>query len=254
MNHLMKYKYIFLVILSIYVIHPAILAEKIKNLIKVSQNHQTQLLGYGLIIGLNGTGDQITTTSFAKKLLINIFLKLGININNEYNTQTRNIAAVIVTTVTPSWSYVGQKMNLSISSIGNATNLQGGILLLTPLYGLDNIKYAIAYGKIPFISNTLNMKNSYKKNNYTNIEIKKGAILEKKLPHSTKKQKILFHVLNKNSALTEEIYQVINKNYPMQSKIVDLYTIQITLPENKLSQLKMLSCIENIQIDTSKFN
>lgn len=255
MKKLLQYKYIFLFFFAICMIHPVAQAEKIKNLTKISEVNQTQLLGYGLIIGLNGTGDQITQTSFAKKLLMNIFLKFGININNEYNAQTRNIAAVIVTAITPPSNYIGQKMDVSISSIGNATNLQGGILLLTPLYGLDKNKYAIAYGKIPYASNQRNIINTYNTNIYTNVDIKKGAILEEKISSNFKEdRKIILRMRQKNIALTQEIYQLINNYYPNHSKIIDLYTIKINLPENKQSQLKILSYIQNIEVDTSKIH
>ncbi|AEH39807.1 flagellar P-ring protein precursor [Buchnera aphidicola (Cinara tujafilina)] len=255
MNNFLKYKYIILIFFSISMVHPVVLAEKIRNLINISNTNQTQLLGYGLVIGLNGTGDQITPLSFAKKLLINIFLKFGINIDNNYNTQTRNIAAVIVTAITPPFNYIGQKINVSVSSVGNATNLHGGLLLLTPLYGLDKKKYAVAYGKVSCISNQLHTTNLYNTNYYTNVEIKNGAVLEKKiLSHDKKNQNIFLYIQKKDSALTQEIYRLINNYYPNHSKIIDIYTIQITLPENKLLQLKILSHIENMDVDILKLH
>jgi len=119
-------------------------AARLKDLVTVKGVRENPIIGYGLVIGLNGTGDgggEITNTSMKR-----MFQKLGLNPQNEISS--KNVAAVIVTSKLPAFARVGQKLDITVSSIGDASSLAGGTLLVTPLKGGDGNIYAVANGSI----------------------------------------------------------------------------------------------------------
>ena len=123
-------------------------AERIKDMANVAGVRDNQLLGYGLVVGLDGTGDQTTQTPFTVQSLKSMLTKLGVALPADLNPQVKNVAAVTVNAVLPPFSKPGQSIDVTVSSIGNAKSLRGGTLLLTPLKGLDGNIYAIAQGNL----------------------------------------------------------------------------------------------------------
>jgi len=123
-------------------------AERVKDLAVVSGVRVNQLVGYGLVVGLNGTGDQTTQTPFTVQSIINMLAKFGVTIPANVNPQLNNVAAVTVTADLPPFSKVGQTIDVTVGSIGNAKSLLGGDLLLTPLRGADGEVYAMAQGSL----------------------------------------------------------------------------------------------------------
>ena len=107
-----------------------------------------QLVGYGLVVGLNGTGDQTTQTPFTVQSIVNMLAKFGVTIPANVNPQLNNVAAVTVTADLPPFIKVGQTIDVTVGSIGNAKSLLGGDLLLTPLRGADGEVYAMAQGSL----------------------------------------------------------------------------------------------------------
>ena len=119
-------------------------SAKIKNLVSVKGVRENPLIGYGLVIGLNGTGDsggEATNSSLAR-----MFQNLGLNLQREVSS--KNVAAVVVTAKLPPFARLGQKVDVTVSSVGNANSLGGGTLLVTPLKGGDNKVYATASGSV----------------------------------------------------------------------------------------------------------
>ncbi len=107
-----------------------------------------QLIGYGLVVGLDGSGDQTTQTPFTVQSIINMLGNLGVQLPPGTNLQLKNVAAVMVTTDLPAFARPGQQIDITVSSIGNAKSLRGGTLLLTPLKGADGQVYALAQGNV----------------------------------------------------------------------------------------------------------
>ena len=107
-----------------------------------------QLIGYGLVVGLDGSGDQVRQTPFTQQSLTNMLSQLGITVPAGSNMQLKNVAAVMVTATLPAFARPGQTMDVVVSSMGNAKSLRGGTLLMTPLKGADSQVYAIAQGNI----------------------------------------------------------------------------------------------------------
>lgn len=123
-------------------------AERIKDLASVQGVRDNQLIGYGLVVGLDGSGDQTTQTPFTVQSLTSMLSQLGVNLPPGTSLQLKNVAAVMVTAVLPPFAKPGQAIDVTVSSIGNAKSLRGGTLLLTPLKGADGQLYAMAQGSI----------------------------------------------------------------------------------------------------------
>jgi flagellar P-ring protein precursor FlgI len=123
-------------------------AERIKDLAGVAGVRGNQLIGYGLVVGLDGTGDQTSQTPFTIQALKNMLAQLGVLVPDNVNPQLRNVAAVTVHAMLPPFSKPGQTIDVTVSSIGNAQSLRGGSLLMTPLRGADGEIYALAQGNL----------------------------------------------------------------------------------------------------------
>jgi flagellar P-ring protein precursor FlgI len=119
--------------------------SRIKDVANVAGVRENQLIGYGLVVGLNGSGDN---TPFAEQSLISMLNKFGINVPPGVRTNTKNVAAVAVHASLPAFAKPGQSIDITVSSLGNAKSLQGGTLLMTPLKGVDNQIYALAQGNL----------------------------------------------------------------------------------------------------------
>ncbi|HEX4584446.1 MAG TPA: flagellar basal body P-ring protein FlgI [Burkholderiaceae bacterium] len=123
-------------------------AERIRDLATVQGVRGNQLIGYGLVVGLDGSGDQTTQTPFTVQSLQSMLTQLGITLPPGTNPQLKNVAAVMVTTELPSFARPGQQVDVTVSSLGNARSLRGGTLLMTPLKGADGQIYAVAQGNV----------------------------------------------------------------------------------------------------------
>ncbi|SDX55586.1 flagellar P-ring protein precursor FlgI [Allochromatium warmingii] len=122
--------------------------ERIKDLATIGGVRDNQLIGYGLVVGLNGTGDQTTQAPFSTQSLKNMLGQLGVTMPEGVNPQTKNLAAVMITADLPPFAKPGQRLDVTVSSLGNAKSLRGGTLLMTPLKGADGQVYAMAQGNL----------------------------------------------------------------------------------------------------------
>src|SRR5690606_24694819 len=123
-------------------------AERIKDIATIQGIRENPLIGYGLVVGLDGSGDQLRQVPFTQQSLTNMLSQLGVTLPQGSNMQLKNVAAVMVTAQLPSFAQPGQTIDVVVSSMGNAKSLRGGTLLMTPLKGADNQIYAIAQGNI----------------------------------------------------------------------------------------------------------
>lgn len=171
-------------------------AARIKDISTFKGVRSNQLFGYGLIIGLNGTGDK-GGTKFTILALVNMLEKMGIRVNAQ-DVKVSNVAAVIVSATLPPFARAGKKIDVTLSSIGDAKSLQGGTLLLTPLKGVDDNIYALAQG--PLIVGGYVAGGSagggVTKNHPTVARISGGATVEREIPLSLKGRKEFTLILN----------------------------------------------------------
>jgi flagellar P-ring protein FlgI len=123
-------------------------AERVKDLASIAGVRTNHLIGYGLVVGLSGTGDQTTQTPFTLQSIKNMLEQLGVTIPSNVNPQLKNVAAVMVTSELPPFAKAGQHIDVTVSSLGTAKSLRGGTLLLTPLKGGDGQTYAMAQGNL----------------------------------------------------------------------------------------------------------
>jgi flagellar P-ring protein FlgI len=123
-------------------------ADRIKDLVAVEGARTNQLIGYGLVVGLSGTGDQTTQVPYSVQAIQNMLRQLGLTLNPQSFLQPTTVAAVMVTAELPTFMEVGQRIDVTVSAMGNATSLLGGVLLMTELRGADGQVYAIAQGSL----------------------------------------------------------------------------------------------------------
>src|SRR5690554_6322529 len=137
-----------LICLCLALVSPWAQAERLKDIASIAGIRSNQLIGYGLVVGLDGSGDQTTQTPFTVQSIINMLGNMGITLPPGTNLQLKNVAAVMVTANLPPFSRPGQQIDVTVSSIGNAKSLRGGTLVMTPLKGADGQVYAIAQGNV----------------------------------------------------------------------------------------------------------
>ena len=127
---------------------PSALADRLKDIADVQGVRTNQLIGYGLVVGLDGTGDKTAQTPFTAQTFRNMMEQFGISVPANLTPKLKNVAAVSIHAELPPFSKPGQRIDVTVSSIGNASSLRGGSLLLTPLRGADGKVYAIAQGDL----------------------------------------------------------------------------------------------------------
>ena len=137
-----------LLIVFVTLLSGSVSAERIKDLTHIAGVRTNQLVGYGLVVGLDGSGDQTSQTPFTVQSLQNMLQQFGITLPAGTSAQLKNVAAVAVHATLPAFAKVGQTIDVTVSSIGNAKSLRGGTLLMMPLKGADGRVYAMAQGDL----------------------------------------------------------------------------------------------------------
>jgi flagellar P-ring protein precursor FlgI len=157
---------------------------RIKDIVDFEGVRDNMLVGYGLVVGLNGTGDSLNNSPFTKQSVLGMLDRLGVNIRDE-KLNTKNIAAVMVTATLPPFTNQGARIDVSISALGDAKSLQGGTLLVTPLLGADTEVYAVAQGSVAIAGFSAEGEGgSVTQNIPTAGRISSGAIVEREIPFS----------------------------------------------------------------------
>lgn len=162
---------------------PAARAEQVRELASFAGVRDNPLVGYGLVVGLDNTGDQTTQAPFTGQSLTNMLNELGVSVPPGTNMQLRNVAAVMVTSDLPPFSRPGQRLDVTVSSVGNARSLRGGTLLMSPLKGANGETYAIAQGNLLISGASAQAGgSSVQINHQSNGRIPGGALVEREVP------------------------------------------------------------------------
>ena len=164
-------------------IAPAAATSRIKDIADFEGVRENQLVGYGIVVGLNGTGDDLKKKAvFTRESLIGMLERLGVNARNE-DLETKNVAAVMVTASLPPFSRQGSEIDVTVSALGDASSLQGGTLLVTPMLGADGEVYAVAQGQVTIGGfSAAGAAESVLRGVPTSGRIARGAIVEREVP------------------------------------------------------------------------
>ncbi len=227
-------------------------ADRIRDLTSVQGVRENSLIGYGLVVGLDGTGDQTTQTPFTTQSLNNMLSQLGITVPTGTNMQLKNVAAVMVTASFPAFARQGQTIDVVVSSMGNAKSLRGGTLLMTPLKGVDSQVYALAQGNILVGGAGASAGGSSVQVNQLNGgRITGGAIIERELPTQFGSgNTINLQLNNEDFTMAQQIADTINRSRGYGSATaLDARTVQIRTSTGSSNQVRMLADIQNMDVN-----
>ncbi|WRD27561.1 flagellar basal body P-ring protein FlgI [Helicobacter pylori] len=235
-------KRVFLCLIFVLAFHK-LLAEKIGDIASVVGVRDNQLIGYGLVIGLNGTGDK-SGSKFTMQSISNMLESVNVKISAD-DIKSKNVAAVMITASLPPFARQGDKIDIHISSIGDAKSIQGGTLVMTPLNAVDGNIYALAQGAIV----------SGNSNNLLSANIINGATIEREVSYDLfHKNAMVLSLKSPNFKNAIQVQNTLNKVFGNKVAIaLDPKTIQITRPE-RLSMVEFLALVQEIPINYSAKN
>lgn len=227
-------------------------AERIKDLASIAGVRNNQLIGYGLVVGLDGSGDQTTQTPFTVQSIINMLTGMGVNLPPGTSLQLKNVAAVMVTANLPPFARPGQQIDITVSSMGNAKSLSGGTLVMTPLKGADGAVYAMAQGNVVVSGAGASSGGSRVVVNHLSVgRISGGATVERAVPTRLGEGNYVYFDLNSTDFGTmENMVQAINRVVPDAATATDGRQVRIRAPDNVSERVGFLSRIENIEVRT----
>lgn len=235
--------------LSIFVTSP-VEASRIKELAQLEGARSNQLVGYGLVVGLNGSGDS-SSTEFTVQSLVNMMERLGVTVNSA-DVKIANVAAVVVTAELPAFSRAGSKIDVSVSSIGDAKTLAGGTLLMTPLHAADGKVYAVAQG--PMVVNALAFGGKtakVQKNHPTVGRIPGGAFVEREVPYVFgDKSELNYHLRDSDFTTVSRMSKAVNQHFGAQlAQSLDAGEMLVHVPENYQDRMvDFVSELERINV------
>jgi len=227
-------------------------AERIKDLATVQGVRPNQLIGYGLVVGLDGSGDQTTQTPFTVQSVVNMLTQMGVNVPPGTSMQLKNVAAVVVTSNLPAFSRPGELIDVTVSSIGNAKSLRGGTLLMTPLKGADNQIYAMSQGNILVSGAGASANGSKVQVNHLSVgRIPGGATVEKQVATSLGEPGyIQLELARADFTTAHRVVEAINLlRGANTASALDSRVIRVKAPAGDNDRVAFMAEIENITID-----
>ena len=232
------------IVIFYFVASVNLFAQRIGDISSIIGVRDNQLMGYGLIIGLKGTGD--SSSAFTNQTLSNLLKNVNVKLNPK-DIKSKNVAAVVVTATLPPFARQGDKLDISVSSIGDAKSLEGGTLLLTPLKGVDGKIYALAQGHLTIGGFNIGQNRGVQAHFTTTAKLYGGAIVEREVIFDLYHQKTALLSLKKsdfNQAVA--IQKLINKNFKDSiATALDPRTIQLKKPK-KMSMPEFLAKVQNL--------
>jgi flagellar P-ring protein precursor FlgI len=228
-------------------------AERIKDLAQVQGVRTNQLVGYGLVVGLDGTGDQTSQAPFTIQSLTNMLAQMGVVVPTNVTPQLKNIAAVSVTAVLPAFVKPGQTIDITVNSLANAKSLRGGSLLVTPLHGLDGQIYAVAQGNL-LVSGFGVQGNDGSKltvNVPSSGRIPNGATVERAVPTQLAQgDSIILNLNDPDFTTATRLAASVNKGIGEGvASIIDGGSVRVHAPIDITQRVAFLSTVENLDVD-----
>ncbi len=244
-----------LVVLCIGLSGAAHAQARIKDIISFEGVRENMLMGYGLVVGLNGTGDKLTNAAFTEQSLIAFLERQGVNTRGT-SLKTKNVAAVTVTARLPAFARAGSKLDVTVSAMGDAKDLTGGTLLATPLYGADNEVYVVAQGQISIGGFKASADSTtITKGVPTSGFVANGGIVEKEINFDFNSlPEVKLALRNPDITTAEAVASVINEQVgPGLAAVSDPGTVVLTVPaayQNSVTQL--LADVEKLEVQTDQ--
>ncbi|HKR87939.1 MAG TPA: flagellar basal body P-ring protein FlgI [Phenylobacterium sp.] len=229
---------------------PAFARSRIKDIVEFEGVRENMLVGYGIVVGLNGTGDALRNAPMTKQSLEAMLERLGVN-TRDANLNTKNVAAVMVTARLPSFAAAGSQMDVTVSALGDAKSLLGGTLLVTPLLGADGQAYAVAQGTVQTgaVTATGASGSSVSKGVPTAGRIASGAVVEREIGFQLAGMSQLRMTLrNPDFTTARRIAEVINASYPGAAVAENPTIVQIH-PVNGQDMTSFVAQVENLSVE-----
>jgi len=232
-------------------------AERLKDLASIQGVRQNQLVGYGLVVGLDGSGDQTTQTPFTVQSVISMLQNMGVNLPAATTLQLKNVAAVVVTTSLPAFARPGQTLDVTVSSMGNAKSLRGGMLMMTPLKGADGQIYGMAQGNV-LVGGVGAAANGAKAQvNHLSVgRISSGATVERAVPTALGQGDSIFLELNDTDFSTaSRVVVAINQRFGSDiAAAQDGRVIRVRAPAISDERVAFLGALENVSLTPAQMS
>ncbi len=241
-----------LLLVSVFAIPSPVNAERVKDITSIAGVRDNQILGYGLIVGLEGTGDSTGQVRFTEQSLRAMLSQYGVTIPPNIQINPKNVAAVSVHAVIPPFSKPGQKIDVTVSSLGNSKTLRGGALLMTPLRGVDGQVYAIAQGEIIVggVSAAGADGTAVQKNITSAGRIPNGATVERMIENSfATTPDITLHLHKPDFTTARRLVEAINQKLGgPQAVAQDAVSVVVRGPIDPAGRVAFISVLENIEV------
>ena len=227
-------------------------AMRLKEVASVQGVRSNQLIGYGLVVGLDGTGDQTTSAPFTQQSINALLQQMGVSLPPGTTMQLKNVAAVMVTAQLPPFAQPGQQIDVNVSSLGNSKSLRGGMLIATPLKGADGQIYAMAQGSLIVGGAGASAAGSKVQINHLSAgRVPEGATVERAVPTALNIGDTLQLDLNANDYNTaREVARTINKKMGEgTAEALDGRVVRVRMPKGSDARVSFLADIENLPLE-----
>jgi len=226
-------------------------AAKLREISSFAGIRSNQLIGYGLVVGLDGSGDQTTQTPFTIQTTLSLMQALGVTLPANTRMQLRNTAAVMVTATLPSFAKPGQPIDVSVSSVGNAKSLKGGMLLMTPLRGADGQVYAMAQGSVVVPGAGASGGGSSVTVNHQSVgRVPAGGLVERQVPQSIDDELVQVDLHRSDFMQMQRVVEAVARRFgPNVAMPMDARAVQLRLPLSQADRVRFLAELEGLDID-----
>lgn len=230
---------------------PAAHADRIKDIADIAGQRPNQLVGYGLVVGLDGTGDQTTQTPFTLQSVLQMIGVLGVTVpTTGTQAQLRNTAAVMVTAEFPALARPGQQIDLTVSSLGNATSLKGGTLVMTPLKAADGQVYAQGQGNLVIGGAKASSGGASTSINHLSAgRIPSGGIIERAVPSLLAAEFVQLDLRRADFAMMQNTTEAIGKRFGMGTALpIDARSLNVRVPMEPLQRTAFMATLQDLEI------
>lgn len=232
-------------------------AARLKDIVNIEGVRDNQLMGFGLVLGLNGTGDSSNRSAFTTQSLVMMLERMGISARDSQNDiNVKNVASVMVTTELPPFARQGSRLDVTLSSLGDAKSLEGGTLILTPLKGADGRIYAVAQGPVSIGGISQQKGGGGGQQNHPTVgRISEGAIVEKEVEFAfNRENRLQLSLKNPDFTTANRVVNAINEHLGnAMAKARDSGTLDLGVPDSyKGRVVEFIAELENLQVETDQ--